>query len=79
MEDTRTSDNKLTLNMVLTEGRSIQMACKDKSVFVTLIDGLGSLLGKPFQTKEKIADVLLIKEVFELTQLYGRPPVPPPP
>jgi hypothetical protein len=57
----------------------ITFQSKDKNAFINFFDGIGALLGHAPVTKERNADLKMIEEVFQLAQLYGPPPVPPPP
>jgi len=84
VQDNRGPDGKLALSVMFKQTAELKLLpitfqSKDRMAFVNFIDGIGALLGHAPQTKERIADLKLIAEVFELTQQFGAPPVPPPP
>ena len=58
---------------------TFQGKSKEKNAYINVVDGIGALLGRAPATYERVRNRQTITELYRLAQLYGPPPLPPPP
>ena len=58
---------------------TFQGKIKEKNAYINVVDGIGALLGRAPATFERVRNRQTITELYRLAQLYGPPPLPPPP
>lgn len=58
---------------------TFQGKIKEKNAYINVVDGIGALLGRAPATYERVRNRQTITELYRLAQLYGPPPLPPPP